>query len=557
MTSRYFIASRVDPSNNITDEPLGLLYNTSIQIDNSANIYCNDVSCNILNYTSLNPPIPQGLPGYLSNSTEYIYNQQFSITNGECNINNFVIPEILSLSKFDNNGLNVENWILEMKIGDFIILSKNDSSYIFYKYSLDSIFQLQNNIYRADVQLINSSGSFQTGDKLYVGFSPKGPQGATGLVGFSGADGPTGSPGPIGVQGATGTPGVIGAQGATGSNGALGAQGATGGNLGGSSASIFLGKSSGENINVDYALVVISWDIQTLITSSVFNHNITTNNNEIMVNLNGIYFIDCNIGWENIPPPSNGRFVAKAAVFKNGIEVTTTISYSYSRGSSYGKESIQITTQLQLVAGDKIEIRAGKDYSETSNNVDIIPSLSELKITRFGTEPENIRKVSYNFFTDIGGTAYGNNSIAMVPSFNLGGSQVSYPVLPSGAGAYWNKFGKTFNGEPTQGSPETYGQVMGFDGSIIALNCICDGTAFTTASDSIYCMNYSQGIVSNPIRIPQSRPTANSIILDPPISFNINEYIGICVGNPNTGDLPPSGTLTSGLIVLGTLIVAI
>ena len=58
MTSRYFIASRVDPSNNITDEPLGLRYNTSIQIDNSANIYCKEISCNILNYTSLNPPIP-------------------------------------------------------------------------------------------------------------------------------------------------------------------------------------------------------------------------------------------------------------------------------------------------------------------------------------------------------------------------------------------------------------------------------------------------------------------------------------------------------------------
>ena len=68
----------------------------------------------------------------------------------------------------------------------------------------------------------------------------------------------------------------------------------------------------------------------------------------------GWYSIQANMVYNN--GTSNLRNTVRAFVQKNGSEITSTASYDYNRGSSYGKSNLNVHTFLQLAANDRIGI---------------------------------------------------------------------------------------------------------------------------------------------------------------------------------------------------------
>ena len=69
----------------------------------------------------------------------------------------------------------------------------------------------------------------------------------------------------------------------------------------------------------------------------------------------GWYSIQANMVYNN--GSTNLRNTVRAVVAKNGSEITSTASYDYNRGSSYGRSNLNIHTFIQLAANDKIGIQ--------------------------------------------------------------------------------------------------------------------------------------------------------------------------------------------------------
>ena len=356
--------------------------------------------------------------------------------------------------------------------------------------------------------------------------------------------------------------GAPGAQGAQGPQGADGAQGANGG---GSVSIAFLSKvTQTENVNFNEANAVkIQWDNQDDIDSNNFTHSTTNQPSIITVNSSGVYFIDSNISFINT---GNNRVTIAAAIWLKttgmvGSEkIGKTTTFSYSRGANYGDESIQLTTQLSLNAGDEIEIRAWADYADQTNAVNTISELAEFKISRISQTDNSseFNKVSIPFFTDLGGTAYGSQAVAMVPAFDVSG-RIGWPVLPHGAGAYYNIFGKGIKGSPTEGSPWSYGEVVAYDGRMIGMQFCHDFTA-TTENYRVRSINYSQGASSDFTRIQAGNTGTISNIFTNSISFSRNDIIGILIEKADTtepGATLPPGTDNSAMILQGSLIIEI
>ena len=100
MSTHFFVAGCPDVSNNPTELPIGLRYSNTIYYDNSSNIYVNDVNCNSLNYTSLDPPIPAGATGqngFDANSSIWNYNTNALIGLGDFNYNQNVTKMRISI----------------------------------------------------------------------------------------------------------------------------------------------------------------------------------------------------------------------------------------------------------------------------------------------------------------------------------------------------------------------------------------------------------------------------------------------------------------------------
>jgi hypothetical protein len=175
-----------------------------------------------------------------------------------------------------------------------------------------------------------------------------------------------------------------------------------------------------QNVNVNKAnSVTINWTAEETIDTSVFSHSTTTNPGQITILNNGLYFIDSNVSYDN----TNSLDVTVAgSIYKNGTEIATTTTFSYTRGAAYGDESVQLTTQLELSIGDVIELKAGADSNQgQTGNVNVMVDQAEFKISRVSRAGDNggLSKVSIPFFTDIGGNAYGSSAFGMVRSFNL------------------------------------------------------------------------------------------------------------------------------------------
>ena len=100
-----------------------------------------------------------------------------------------------------------------------------------------------------------------------------------------------------------------------------------------------------------------TWDSQGFIDTDTYTHSTTTNNSRLTVDSTGYYEITANLIYDN--NTGSARNTVRACVFVNGTEQTTTATYDYDRGASYGERSNnKINTILSLTANDYIEIRA-------------------------------------------------------------------------------------------------------------------------------------------------------------------------------------------------------
>ena len=122
-----------------------------------------------------------------------------------------------------------------------------------------------------------------------------------------------------------------------------------------------------------------TWDSQGFIDNGAYTHSTSTNNSRLAVDATGYYQITANLVYDNNEAAQ--RNTVRAVVFVNGTEQTTTATYDYDRGSSYGERSNnKINTMLSLSANDYIEIRAyGKNIDGTCS---IYGSECELMIMR-------------------------------------------------------------------------------------------------------------------------------------------------------------------------------
>ena len=169
-----------------------------------------------------------GANGFDANSCTWNYNQNGSIGSGDFNYNNEIT--IFSISNTDAKGNNMNQWLLNIKIGDYLIIRKVNNANDFGIQKITTIeLEPPKNTFQFGITLIAHNGNpLVTGDQLFVGYAPIGSTGAQGATGSTGATGNQGGTGATGAQGATGSTGATGSQGTTGNQGETGAQGATG-----------------------------------------------------------------------------------------------------------------------------------------------------------------------------------------------------------------------------------------------------------------------------------------------------------------------------------------
>ena len=96
--------------------------------------------------------------------------------------------------------------------------------------------------------------------------------------------------------------------------------------------------------------------------NSSAHFTVSNNVGVVTVREAGWYNIQANMVYNNGSTAS--RNTVRAFVTKNETEITSTASYDYNRGSSYGKSNLTINTFLQLAANDRIAI------SQYGDNID-------------------------------------------------------------------------------------------------------------------------------------------------------------------------------------------
>ena len=105
---------------------------------------------------------------------------------------------------------------------------------------------------------------------------------------------------------------------------------------------------------------IVNFNLSEANNSTYFT--VSNNVGVVTVREAGWYSIQANMVYNN--GTSNLRNTVRAFVVKNETEITSTASYDYNRGSSYGKSNLNVHTFLQLAANDRIGI------SQYGENID-------------------------------------------------------------------------------------------------------------------------------------------------------------------------------------------
>ncbi len=99
------------------------------------------------------------------------------------------------------------------------------------------------------------------------------------------------------------------------------------------------------------------WNTQSFIDTDMYTHSTASLTERVFVDRTGYYQITANLVYDN--NTGSARNTVRAVVFVNGTEQTSTATYDYDRGSSYGERSNnKINTILSLTADDYVEIKA-------------------------------------------------------------------------------------------------------------------------------------------------------------------------------------------------------
>ena len=99
------------------------------------------------------------------------------------------------------------------------------------------------------------------------------------------------------------------------------------------------------------------WNTQSFIDTDMYTHSTASLTERVYVDRTGYYQITANLIYDN--NTSSARNTVRAVVFVNGTEQTSTATYDYDRGASYGERSNnKINTILSLAADDYVEIKA-------------------------------------------------------------------------------------------------------------------------------------------------------------------------------------------------------
>lgn len=161
---------------------------------------------------------------------------------------------------------------------------------------------------------------------------------------------------------------------------------------------------------------------------------------------------------------------------------------------------------------------------------------------------------SISFFTDLNDT-YGSGTAApMVLSFDLsplGYGLFGWPILPHGAGVYFNTFDRYIGGQPSHLSPVTYGKLIPeiYDGGEILSGTISYQNNSTT-NYRVLLANYTTSETKLIGTALANSFGSFEVSLDSGSGINLNsqDYIGICVeDNSEGGNLPPKVLIEGSL----------
>ena len=134
----------------------------------------------------------------------------------------------------------------------------------------------------------------------------------------------------------------------------------------------------GANGTVNY----VDWDGTQLNVDTGFTHSTGTNPSRIQVDADGRYSLYWMVG---ITQGGSARTTFMSALRVNGTTVITRgRQRNYSRGSNYGDTSLGMTTEIDLVDGDYIEVNITVDDADSTYTSNCIPAECELIIRKIG-----------------------------------------------------------------------------------------------------------------------------------------------------------------------------
>jgi hypothetical protein len=161
------------------------------------------------------------------------------------------------------------------------------------------------------------------------------------------------------------------------------------------------------------------------------------------------------------------------------------------------------------------------------------------------TGPSSDLTSSFEFFTDlgvVGSTVYNITSFDV----NLSGSGTNYgwPIFPSSAGVFYNTFGNSLS---SSNEPFSYSIKLPFSGSITGYTLNYRNSTLST--HDVVIANYGTSSSFQTINITIDANKDNNVngIFTTPITFNIDDYIGIYVSTGGNG-------LSSPKLLLGCII---
>ncbi len=125
----------------------------------------------------------------------------------------------------------------------------------------------------------------------------------------------------------------------------------------------------------------IRWDVELNRDSSTFLHQTGSLQHQIVVLKAGRYSINATVSGLN---GGSGRITNMLYFTVNGTANKRSIARNYSRGSSYGDASLNISTEVDLATNNVISIQTGVDDTDGTYTVNTIAAECECIIRRIG-----------------------------------------------------------------------------------------------------------------------------------------------------------------------------